>query len=421
MVIESVFEDLQLKKDLFNQMGEILKQRSVPADQMLLCSNTMNLSLADMTEDVCKEYRGCCIGMRFLHPVWFIDEVELADCDYTRRTTVNGAEKLLKQLFFQPFFYDNCYRRKLTLQEISTYQSRQMLRCPEPLKSLVPRRGFRRKNSLGAGSNSPGCCSPDQSSASSPVGSPSGPVGSAGEHVPVGSSSSSPHPESLLGEGGEEHEDKEEPCAVCLDEPRSALLVPCGHMAMCTECSMRVLRGPRPICVVCRQPIEKAPPLVKTWTPVHVHIACARALCLYMSCTRRGAHGVSPLGTAGLASGCSQGGWLCTYSARTLHALHVRPTGATRDAAALRAAVAGVGLLRSRGAALSSVLRTCHLARRARPCCDPRACSRRFTCGVTSVYCQWSAKECQRCSTYVGYTRGCPFRVSPARPPAEET
>ena len=98
--------------------------------------------LADMTEDVCKEYRGCCIGMRFLHPVWFIDEVELADCDYTRRTTVNGAERLLKQLFFQPFFYDNCYRRKLTLQEISTYQSRQMLRCPEPLKSLVPRPGL---------------------------------------------------------------------------------------------------------------------------------------------------------------------------------------------------------------------------------------------------------------------------------------
>ena len=93
--------------------------------------------LADMTEDVCKEYRGCCIGMRFLHPVWFIDEVELADCDYTRRTTVNGAEKLLKQLFFQPFFYDNCYRRKLTLQEISTYQSRQRLRCPPATQPAV--------------------------------------------------------------------------------------------------------------------------------------------------------------------------------------------------------------------------------------------------------------------------------------------
>ena len=75
----------------------------------------------------------------------------------------------------------------------------------------------------------------------------------------MGSSSSSPPPESLLGEAGEAGEEGEEkePCAVCLDEPRSALLVPCGHLAMCTECSMRVLRGPRPICVVCRQPIEK--------------------------------------------------------------------------------------------------------------------------------------------------------------------
>ena len=100
-------------------------------------------------------------------------------------------------------------------------------------------------------------------------------MGSAGEHVPVGSSSSSAHPESLLGEAGEAGEEGEEkePCAVCLDEPRSALLVPCGHLAMCTECSMRVLRGPRPICVVCRQPIEKAPPLV---TSPHTR-ACAHA------------------------------------------------------------------------------------------------------------------------------------------------
>ena len=36
-----------------------------------------------------------------------------------------------------------------------------------------------------------------------------------------------------------------------------ALLVPCGHMAMCVECAEKVLHGQRPICVVCRQPIEK--------------------------------------------------------------------------------------------------------------------------------------------------------------------
>jgi len=33
--------------------------------------------------------------------------------------------------------------------------------------------------------------------------------------------------------------------------------VPCGHMAMCVECADKVLKGPRPMCVVCRQPIEK--------------------------------------------------------------------------------------------------------------------------------------------------------------------
>ena len=50
----------------------------------------------------------------------------------TRRNTAAKADALLKQLFFQPFLFDGVNRRKLTLQEISTYQSRQRLRCPSP-------------------------------------------------------------------------------------------------------------------------------------------------------------------------------------------------------------------------------------------------------------------------------------------------
>ena len=38
----------------------------------------MAIPMSDITEEVCKEYRGSCIGMRFLHPVWFIDEVRHA-------------------------------------------------------------------------------------------------------------------------------------------------------------------------------------------------------------------------------------------------------------------------------------------------------------------------------------------------------
>jgi len=228
IVVESVFEDLQIKKDLFNQMGEICKQRGVPEDQVLLCSNTMNLQLEKITEDVCKEYRGSCIGMRFLHPVWFIDEVELHDCDYTRRATSAHAEKLLKQLFFQPFFYDGCYRRRLTLQEISTYQSRQRLRCPEPMTTLQ-KRGVRKKLSSSPDRGSP-------AASEMPAGSPDKEEGGSSEAAPP---------------------DEAEPCAVCLEDPRSALLVPCGHVAMCVECAEKVLHSNRAVCVVCRQPIEK--------------------------------------------------------------------------------------------------------------------------------------------------------------------
>lgn len=237
VVIESVFEDAQLKRDLFNQMCEILKARAVPPDQITLCSNTMALPMQALIEDVQqKEYRGSCIGMRFLHPVWFIDEVELTDCDYTRRNTASSTEKILKQLFFQPFFYDGCYRRKLTLQEISTYQSRQRLRCPEPITSL-PKRALRKK--FGA------------------PGSPDGrlmPSGDAGDASASGEASASTLSQSA---GLPTAPEETEPCAVCLEEPRSALLVPCGHMAMCVDCADKVLHGSRPICVVCRQPIEK--------------------------------------------------------------------------------------------------------------------------------------------------------------------
>jgi len=126
-------------------------------------------------------------------------------------------------------------RRKLTLQEISTYQSRQRLRCPEPITSL-PRRGLRKKM----------CGSPSADS----------PSGLSVESLDIHDISANGSDGSALSSQPAAPEDLE-PCAVCLEEPRSALLVPCGHMAMCTDCADKVLHGTRPICVVCRQPIEK--------------------------------------------------------------------------------------------------------------------------------------------------------------------
>ena len=52
--------------------------------------------------------------------------------DYTRRNTAEQAERLLKQLFFQPFLYDGVNRRKLTLQEISTWLVAALKKVPGP-------------------------------------------------------------------------------------------------------------------------------------------------------------------------------------------------------------------------------------------------------------------------------------------------
>ena len=321
VVIESVFEDAALKRDLFNQMAAILQARAVPPDQITLCSNTMTLPMQAIIEDIQqKEYRGSCIGMRFLHPVWFIDEVELTDCDYTRRNTADQAERLLRQLFFQPFQFDGVNRRKLTLQEISTYQSRQRLRwytlprhaslrprfpsahlclhlymlcihpqrvcvCPPPdrhtvpsrshlcrgagcAKSLrrLPRRAARRRRQClpicppawAHHSRSQRPLSPRRTSSHAPsvrrLATPIAPPVA----IPI-----------ILRtrrvEGRLSRADAANSLCVLLvplvaaglEEPRSALLVPCGHMAMCIDCAEKVLHGSRPICVVCRQPIEK--------------------------------------------------------------------------------------------------------------------------------------------------------------------
>ena len=358
-----------------------------------------------MTEDVCKEYRGCCIGMRFLHPVWFIDEVELADCDYTRRTTVNGAEKLLKQLFFQPFFYDNCYRRKLTLQEISTYQSRQMLRCPEPLKSLVPRPGLALTPTL----------MPTPTLALPPA--PTLALTLALALAPA--LDPSPWPEQarlpkkeLAGRGL---------AGLLLARPKlgelaGRLALGAGGLGGRARAGGLLLvvaapgeparrggrggRGGRGEGAVRRLPRRAALRLARAVrTPGHVHrVLDARAarpeadMCRVQAADREGAAaGHKPahpcmcicmrmrmrvplcpctrlpsvsllrrvwrmaclawglLGApcwalpAGRASGGSQRGWPRTHSVRTLHALHVRSAGATCDAAALRAAMVGLG------------------------------------------------------------------------------
>jgi hypothetical protein len=119
LILELVFEDLAIKKGLFNQMCNILKQLGRPPGQVTLCSGTLTIPIGDIQ---IQENRGSCLGMRFLHPVWFMDDVEVTNCDHTHRSTRESLEKKLKALDFQPFLSQNVStRRKLTQQEIASF------------------------------------------------------------------------------------------------------------------------------------------------------------------------------------------------------------------------------------------------------------------------------------------------------------
>ena len=42
------------------------------------------------------------------------------------------------------------------------------------------------------------------------------------------------------------------PCVVCLGEPRSLLLMPCKHLALCGDPACFAMLGAPPLCPLCR-------------------------------------------------------------------------------------------------------------------------------------------------------------------------
>lgn len=54
-------------------------------------------------------------------------------------------------------------------------------------------------------------------------------------------------------EGGAE---KKEPCCICYDAPRNALIYPCGHACICYNCSRELLKQTKRICPLCRKNIR---------------------------------------------------------------------------------------------------------------------------------------------------------------------
>jgi len=90
IIIEAVAEDFKLKKDIFQKLDNLVKEKTI------FVSNTSTLSLTKIAETISRPDK--MIGMHFLNPVPKIPLVELVKCLHTSNETVNIAKSFATKI-----------------------------------------------------------------------------------------------------------------------------------------------------------------------------------------------------------------------------------------------------------------------------------------------------------------------------------
>ena len=83
LVIEAVIEELPVKKDLFEQLGDVCKQDAI------LASNTSSLSLSEMAASSGRPEQ--VIGIHFFNPPTVLPLVEVISSESTSQETIDAA------------------------------------------------------------------------------------------------------------------------------------------------------------------------------------------------------------------------------------------------------------------------------------------------------------------------------------------
>ncbi len=99
MIIESVTEDINIKKQLFKELDEIL------LDKTIIATNTSSLSIDDLAAVTSRHDR--FIGMHFFNPVPKMYLVEVVRGEKTSDATVNKINELAKQINKTPIVTKN--------------------------------------------------------------------------------------------------------------------------------------------------------------------------------------------------------------------------------------------------------------------------------------------------------------------------
>jgi len=77
VIIEAVPEDRVLKCEVLACAARACAAREINPLRVLLCSNTLQLTIDTLSTHLPEQYANRLVGVRFLQPCWFIDDIEL--------------------------------------------------------------------------------------------------------------------------------------------------------------------------------------------------------------------------------------------------------------------------------------------------------------------------------------------------------
>lgn len=90
MVIEAIFEDMKVKKDLFSKIEKVAKSETIFA------TNTSSLSISEMATATNRPEK--VVGIHFFNPVYTMKLVEVVIGEKTSEATINAAIEFSKQM-----------------------------------------------------------------------------------------------------------------------------------------------------------------------------------------------------------------------------------------------------------------------------------------------------------------------------------
>ena len=90
MVIEAIFEDMKVKKELFAKIDKVAKPKTV------LASNTSSLSVSEMATATKRPEK--VVGTHFFNPVYTMKLVEIVVAEKTSEDTITAAIEFSKQM-----------------------------------------------------------------------------------------------------------------------------------------------------------------------------------------------------------------------------------------------------------------------------------------------------------------------------------